>query len=382
MAILWRLSLGLAGSLVAAVALAAVDPSAASDPQAALPAAQSLPSSPAPSPPAGSAASGSSTPADPPATIQPVGPQLPPSATTGAAAPDPDVTLFASPTRIDHIGRVVAPVMVNGRGPFRFIVDTGATHSTISPALAARLGLQPSADASIEVNGVTGTARVPGVTIAKLQAGDLSIEDTRFPVVWAPLMAGADGILGAAGLQTQRLLVDFQHNRVIIYRASRRNTPAGFVRIPARRLGGGLVTVEAIVGGVHVRAVIDTGSERSLGNMALLEALNARRRHGEQTRVARVYGATTEVVSGDAQVAPTIVIDALRIADVTLVYGDFHIFKVWDMQAKPALIIGMDILGTVDALTIDFHHADVFLASAAIRGTERAAAGWKVVGAQ
>src|SRR3984957_10417296 len=116
------------------------------------------------------------------------------------AAPDEDTTLLAVPTRIDRIGRIVVPVMINGQGPFRFIVDTGASHSVVSPALAAKLGLTPTPAAAILVNGMTGTAQVPGVTIAKLQAGDLAIEDTNFPVVWAPLMAGADGILGAAGL--------------------------------------------------------------------------------------------------------------------------------------------------------------------------------------
>jgi predicted aspartyl protease len=42
-------------------------------------------------------------------------------------------SLFALPTTHDHIGRVVVAAMVNGKGPFRFIVDTGATHSTVSP---------------------------------------------------------------------------------------------------------------------------------------------------------------------------------------------------------------------------------------------------------
>ncbi|MFL6618280.1 MAG: hypothetical protein ACJ8MH_06740, partial [Povalibacter sp.] len=33
--------------------------------------------------------------------------------------------LFAAPTRADRIGRIMAPVTINGRGPFRLIVDTG-----------------------------------------------------------------------------------------------------------------------------------------------------------------------------------------------------------------------------------------------------------------
>jgi predicted aspartyl protease len=277
------------------------------------------------------------------------------------AAPDEDSALFAVPTRIDRIGRIVVPVMINGQGPFRFIVDTGASHSVVSPALAARLGLTPTAEAAILVNGITGTAQVPGVTISKLQAGDLAIEDTNFPVVWAPLMGGADGILGAAGLSAQRLLVDFDHNKVVLSRAAS-GTPAGYAKIPARRLDGGLVAVKARVGRVEVTAIIDTGSERTLGNLALRDALNQQPRPGIQAHVTTVFGATTEVAAGDAQVVPTIAIDQLRISDVTVVYGKFHIFSVWNLESRPALIIGMDILGTVGAISIDFKHQYVYLA--------------------
>ena len=53
----------------------------------------------------------------------------------------------------------------------------------------------------------------------------------------------------------------------------------------------------------------------------------------------------------------------MRINDVKGVYGDFHIFKVWDMQDKPAMIIGMDVLGTVASLGIDFKNQVIYLTS-------------------
>ena len=74
-----------------------------------------------------------------------------------------------------------------------------------------------------------------------------------------------------------------------------------------------------------------------------------------------VYGATTEVEPGEVLAAPTISIDSLRITDVAIVYGDFHIFKIWDMQNKPAMILGMDVLGTVSSLNIDFKNQTVYL---------------------
>jgi predicted aspartyl protease len=271
--------------------------------------------------------------------------------------------LFASPTRLDHIGRIVAPVMINGQGPFRFIVDTGASWSTVSPQLAQTLGLTPSAELAMHVNGITGTADVPSVPIHRLQAGELVIEETRFPVVWAPLMAGADGILGVAGLK-RRISVDFQHNRVVITRSSSGGTPPGFDRVPARLVAGGLLVVNARVGGVRVEAVIDTGSERTIANNALRDALAWRRRKGEIARITDVYGATTEVASGQMAVAPTIDFGSIKISNVTVVYGDFHIFEVWGLQSRPALIIGMDVLGTVNALSIDFQRCELYVDSA------------------
>jgi predicted aspartyl protease len=60
---------------------------------------------------------------------------LTPPVTAGSDRPQStagseETSLLALPTTHDHIGRVVVQAMVNGKGPFRFIVDTGATHST------------------------------------------------------------------------------------------------------------------------------------------------------------------------------------------------------------------------------------------------------------
>lgn len=86
--------------------------------------------------------------------------------------------------------------------------------------------------------------------------------------------------------------------------------------------------------------MVDTGAERTLGNIALREALKQHSRSGRGfvAKLTTVYGATTEVEKGEIQSAPTISMGSLRMTDVAVVYGDFHIFKVWDMQNKPAMI--------------------------------------------
>jgi len=282
---------------------------------------------------------------------------------------------FALPTTRDHIGRVVVAATVNGKGPFRFIVDTGATHSTITPSLVRALGLKPAEVPAIVVNGITGTAQVSAVTLDQLQTGDLTIDGLVVPVVWAPVMAGADGIFGAAGLTEKSLSVDFQRNRVEISRGVKAAVRAEALRIHATRLTHGLMTVEMRVGRVRALAVIDTGSERTLGNLALRDALHEQRRPGTVAQVTSVYGVTTQVEPGEIWQAPTLVIDTLRINNVGVVYGDFHIFKVWDMQDKPAMIIGMDVLGTVASLGIDFKNQDLYFTNSTVTSVPLAPSG-------
>jgi predicted aspartyl protease len=276
-----------------------------------------------------------------------------------------DDSLFATPTTRDHIGRIVVPVKINGRGPYRFIVDTGANHSTISPDLVRELGLKTDTQSLVTLDGITGASQVTYVSIDRLQAGDLTLEDTALPVVWAPVMAGADGILGAAGMSEKSLLIDFQRNRVAIASHVESLTRSRDIKIHAARVVNGLMVLDTTVGGVRVAAVLDTGAERTLGNLALRDALKSQRRptQGFVAQLTSVYGATKEIESGEIMRAPTISIGTLRITDVAVVYGDFHIFNVWDMHDKPAMILGMDVLGTVASLNIDFKNQNVYVGS-------------------
>jgi predicted aspartyl protease len=283
--------------------------------------------------------------------------------------------LFASPTRIDRIGRVVAPVIIDGKGPFRLVVDSGASHSTFSPKLVTTLGLDPSHDSPLLLNGVTGVAQVPTVTVGRIQAGDMVVQNAQVPVVSSSIMAEADGILGVAGLRKERILVDFRRDRIVITRSSRSIDTDGFLRIRGNEVAGGLLAVNARIGGVLARAVIDTGAERTLGNAALRDALRARQR-GRDSRwsTTSVYGATTEVASGELSVAPPVKLGPAVISGAEIVFGDFHIFKVWDLDSRPAALIGMDVLGTVEAMVLDYARRELYLdvqPPGTTRGTQR-----------
>lgn len=261
---------------------------------------------------------------------------------------------FATPTTLDRIGRILVPVTINGLGPFKMLVDTGANRTTITTDVAKRLGLDYAAAPTVVLNGVTGSASVPAVEVERMRAGDLVLDDLQVPVVLPHLIAGADGILGVAGLRDQRLVVDFKRDFVTISRS--RYARTGELRIRADRVAGGLLGARVRIGHVRALAVIDTGGEKTLGNRALQEALRAEAR--SQTTV---YGTTEATMIGDIAAVPDITMDGTVFKHVVVAFGDFHIFDVWDLTDEPALIIGMDVLGSMDTFTIDFRLAEIHL---------------------
>src|SRR5208283_3750492 len=70
---------------------------------------------------------------------------------------------FVSPTTRDKIGRIWAPAYINGRGPFRLVLDTGASQSAVTSQLATYLGYKLEGSMQMLMHGVTGSAKVPTI---------------------------------------------------------------------------------------------------------------------------------------------------------------------------------------------------------------------------
>ena len=265
--------------------------------------------------------------------------------------------LSSAPSRLNHLGQIVVPVMIDGRGPFPFLVDTGANGSVIAPRLVKALGLTPREGRVERVEGVTGTQPLPWVSVRRLQVGRIVKRDVRMPVCSTPIMTEVDGILGMAGFGPVRIAVDFRHDRVAIDRSSR-GPMWGFLDIRAVRTPGGLLMIPAQVGGLAVEAVIDTGSPVTLGNPALRRALLSRARSGTTTPI---YGVTRQVSTGSTAVAPTLILGPVAIQHLPIVYSDVPIFREWHLQSRPAVIIGTDVLSVADSLVLDYPRSRVYI---------------------
>jgi predicted aspartyl protease len=271
---------------------------------------------------------------------------------------DPE-PLFAAPTRLDRIGRVVTHVKVNGKGPFRFVIDTGASRSTLAPHLARALNLKPSVGRNVMLNGVTGAAEVPTVAVESIEIGALRFEKQDLPVIFTSIMGNADGILGVAGFQDQRIDVDFKRDRVSVLESNGKRPHYSMVTARATRNINGLMIVDVRVGRrIRAKAVIDTGAERSLGNLALQNAMNKGRKKREPVS-AVVHGATPDIADGDVQEIREATIGDMTLTNLEVIFADFHVFKLWGLDQEPAMLIGMDMLGVLERLVIDYRRNEV-----------------------
>jgi len=289
-----------------------------------------------------------------------IGTRLPgsPEDLSGALA-DPQ-PLFAAPTRMDRIGRVMTQVMVNGKGPFRFVIDTGASRSTLAPHLARALALKPSVGRNVMLNGVTGAAEVPTVAVDSIEIGALRFEKQDLPVIFTSIMGNADGILGVAGFQDQRIDVDFKRDRVSVIESNGKRPHYSMVTARATRNANGLMIVDVRVGRrIRAKAVIDTGAERSLGNLTLQAAMNKNRRKKREVVSAVVHGATPDIADGDVQEIKEATIGDMKLTNLEVIFADFHVFKLWGLDQEPAMLIGMDMLGVLERLVIDYRRNEV-----------------------
>jgi predicted aspartyl protease len=271
---------------------------------------------------------------------------------------DEPQALYAQPSSLDTVGRIVVPGEIDGRGPYRFVLDTGANRSAIAARTALALGLVADPSRPLGVHGVTGSAVLPAVQATSLRVGDIVVHRPRLPVLDDDVFADADGILGIDSLQGARIEVDFTTDRVTIRPSNSKRAKRDYLVVPARLERGGLLLVDGRVGDVKVKVILDTGAERSLGNLALLEALRASTGDEVIGIPTTVTGATPAIAQGHSLEAPAIAIGEATLRNLVVTFGDFHVFRVWQLESEPTLLIGMDLLGFLQGFVVDYRRRE------------------------
>lgn len=269
-------------------------------------------------------------------------------------APEPR---YVAPTTRDRIGRVWVPVHIGEQGPFRLVLDTGALRSAVTFDTARRLGIGLDSTPPVRLQGVTGTAIAPTIPVDSLRVGDLWVGPSHLPVL-DNVFGGAEGLLGVDGMQRHRIVISFRRDAIEIARSSNRPASRDFTVVPLMADAGELLAVQADVGGVLVRAIIDTGAQATVGNLALQSAL---RRQVQRNVLGEdvVHGTTGDIQGGLGVNVPLVRLGPLSVRNAHVTFSDLHIFDNWNLADSPALLIGMDIIGLLDTLVIDYRRREL-----------------------
>lgn len=247
----------------------------------------------------------------------------------------------------DHYLRMTVPVTIEGHGPFRFMVDTGAQATVVTPALRERFKLR-----SLGVATVIGMASARQVELVQLDG--LEFAERVFDALRSPLLEahdiGADGIIGLDSLQDLRVLLNFRNETIAVDDAKALGGNAGYeIVVRARNKLGRMIITDATVDGIRTAVIIDTGAQTSLGNLALQRRLRANE-HGDVTG-RDVNGAT---IAGQLGFAREVSIDRMQLHSLPIAFTDAQAFEALGYGDKPALILGMESLRLFDRVAIDF----------------------------
>jgi predicted aspartyl protease len=264
---------------------------------------------------------------------------------------------YVAPTQRDRIGRIWAPVYLNQQGPFRLVLDTGANRSAVTPTVAEALGVQARTTATAQVRGVTGITVAPMIRVSTMEIGDLLLQNVLLPVV-PDVFGGAEGVLGNEGLRDKRIVIDFKRDFISIKRSGRERPGEGFETLPITMSRDHLLAIDVLVGRVRAKAIIDTGAPGSLGNAALLKAL---KRQVEDQPSTEIVGVTLDVEYGSRVRMPTIQMQNVKIRGAILTFSDVYIFKHWRMTSQPTIMLGMDVLGVLDQIIIDYRTRELHI---------------------
>ena len=284
-------------------------------------------------------------------------------AVTGCASElvlDADDALAIIPRQITSTGHIVVETRVNGHGPFRFVIDTGASISVVYEDAREEAAIEPTPGIQVHVFGMTGSGLFPVARVAEIGVGDERWKNARVAILphIVPSAGRIDGILGVDFLSRYAVLYSQEERVLRLYPKElvAENGYRGWDRIGLRelRVGDGNVAVYVVdmyIDTEHSPTVFDLGATVNLMNRRGARALDVMVRRPRSS--PDVHG-----ISGTTEVLAELRIWRLQIENSfwrnrTFLVGEFPVFETLGLDRRPAAVAGADLFGRRDFI-IDF----------------------------
>jgi hypothetical protein len=150
-------------------------------------------------------------------------------------------------------------VTINGKGPYDFVIDTGATQTVVSEKLAMETGLQQVTSTFVFGIGGTGKVETKLYKMKEIALGAVKVRNTPVGTFNDPLISQiADGILATSIFSDFVVNIDYTTSQLSLLR-KRPSVPAGTEVLPIWFFSN-LLLVPLEVNGKRGNFIVDTGA--------------------------------------------------------------------------------------------------------------------------
>lgn len=265
----------------------------------------------------------------------------------------------------DRYDRPMVGTMVNGMGPFPFIIDTGASKSVIYRGLTAMTGLTALPNQSKRIITASGYKRVLvyPVTDFYVLGRTLKVEET----VALPDIIGsqAKGLIGVDMLAGHTLFMDMLAGEANLELSSRESPGEDWIMIQGRPVAYGSLALEVNIGGLDVPVIVDTGASDTVINTAGSDAVGRSAEGIRRETIRASISGGREMVFTALRV-PEFGVGGFIRTNMRLVVSDVPVFALLGAGEVPAIILGMDLLGE-QPFAIDFQNWRLYIKDAGLK---------------
>jgi hypothetical protein len=180
-------------------------------------------------------------------------------ATTGFASSAPaQESIHSVPLEIIH-DKPFVMVMVNGKGPFRFVIDTGTGgEAFVTTELVARLALPQAGKIMLNDPSGKGGQKVPMVVLDSVRVAGVDFTAVRAAVHNIGNGDGScQGLLGFALFRDYLLTLDYPNHRMALTTGDLKSD--GERSVLPFRMPEGIPVVTLSIGATHIDAQLDSG---------------------------------------------------------------------------------------------------------------------------
>ena len=262
-------------------------------------------------------------------------------------------------------GHILVRALINQQESVTLLLDTGAAYTFITPDIAGKLGLSPTAETPTRATTIVGGQRlnVPIVTVQTLAVGNARHDSLRVGVLAsfpnAPLV---DGILGADFLQPFTMTFDYVSSQLwlrpqgslpLTFAAEQEAGGAGKA-IPVR-LVNNLIFVQAILNRREpVLLLLDTGASHTILTPATAQRLGLHpTEKAPRRRLSRGDGASHEV--------PFVLCPSLQLGEAVVENLPVGITDLLPQASVVGGLLGIDFLERF-TVTLDRNTRQLWLA--------------------